>query len=176
MRFFILLVLLLGTGILRAQHCPLDGSSLVAIRLVDARGQLLNPGRDTIYLQEVDNANPARCSFAGELLKLPLLDSSALFAHYKEMYGPVYDSYLHRQFQKYGVGEKANFMVILNQAQESCMVDKGNEYDYHKRKFIISLYHDQKMITVPVQEADVRSLCTGSKELENFRPVLVRVF
>lgn len=176
MRLVLFLLFLLAVLKVPAQHCPLDGSSLVAIRLVDAKGNLLQPGRDTVFLKEVENENPARCSYAAELLKLPFLDTATLFSEYKKSYGAVYDSYLRRQFSTYKVPEQASLMVILSQAQESCMIENKNDFDYVKRKFVVYYYHDKKLITVPVKETDIRHLCTGSSQMREFRPVVVRVF
>lgn len=176
MRILLSLVLLLVSNFVVAQHCPLDGGKIVAVKLVDAKGNWLETGKDTLFLQEIENDSPTLCNYAAELLRLPLLDTTALFRKYQSDYGNVYVKALRKRLSEAGVSSKSNFFVVLSQAQGACMIKNGNDFNYRERRFAVTLHYGGKQLSVPLHASDIYKLCVGSNELDKFRPVVVRVF
>jgi hypothetical protein len=65
--------------------------------------------------------------------------------------------------------------VGLNQAERTCMMKKGNEFEYRTRKFVITYNAGNKKISVPVPDDAIRSICTDSKDFINFKPLLIKL-
>ncbi len=80
-KYFILLLATLLSLTLHAQHCPYDGSNIVIVKLVDAKGNTVNTKNYSAWLKEVDNPLADSCTYATGLLKLPLLDKADFFIH-----------------------------------------------------------------------------------------------
>jgi hypothetical protein len=157
-----------------AQHCPYDGGSLVAIKLVDAKGKMLNAAAYSAYLVEVDNPFADSCTYAEGLLKIKLLDKKAFYASCDDHYRKFYSDALKKRLQQKGVFSTANLFVIFNQAQTECMLKNNNDFDYRTRKFVVQVVHKGKTVTVPVPENGVRSLCTNNVSgFDGFEGVLV---
>ncbi len=156
-----------------AQHCPYDGGSLIAVKLVNAKGAMLNPFAYTAYLEEVDNPVADSCTYAEGMLKLKLLDKKGFYVSCEDHYHS-YSEKLKKRLQQKGVTDNANLFVIINQPQTSCMLKSGNDFDYRTRKFVVKVTHKGKTVTVPVPKNEVRSLCTGNAGLDDFKGVTVQ--
>lgn len=175
MRYFILLFVVILSGNIYGQHCPYDGSNLIAIKLVDQKGHMLSIIKDTVYLMEIDNPLAGSCTYAPGLLKIPFQDTSTFFANCDANYRPVYSNDLKRRLKELGITGKANLLLKIGQAERYCMIKDNNDFAFQDRKFAIVLYHNNKQVQVPVPAKDIRSLCTGSKDLLNFTALVVKM-
>ena len=71
-------------------------------------------------------------------------------------------------------------VLTLNQAEHTCTLIGKSEtvytnYIYKERNFVISYFNDGQEIQVPVPDNAIRSLCTATKGLENFKPIVVQL-
>ena len=112
-KLFTLLLAVLLTTNSSAQHCPFDGTRLIAVKLVNAKGQLLNPKKYTTWLIEVDNPAADSCTYATGLLKKKLLDKSDFFKECDSFYHS-YSKALKDRLKQKGVVDKANLFVNIN--------------------------------------------------------------
>ena len=69
MRCFIFLFTVMMYNNLYAQHCPYDGTHLIAIKVVDKKGNMLENVNNFFYLMEVDNSMADSCTSAAGLVK-----------------------------------------------------------------------------------------------------------
>ena len=157
-----------------AQHCPWDGGTLIAVKLVNKKGQTVNLTKDTVYLVEVENNDAALCSYAEGLLKKPLYNTTDFFT-IGNRYGHNYGEALRKRLKQMGVIDKSNLLISLNQAERSCMIKKDSDFSFKTRKFVIIYESGKQKVTVPVPPEAIRSLCTSSKDFVDFAPILVKV-
>jgi hypothetical protein len=71
-------------------------------------------------------------------------------------------------------------MVSLNQAENTCMLVGKSEtiysnYVYRQRKFVIACIVNDKEIRQPVPDELIYSLCTNAREIEKFKPVIIKI-
>ena len=168
-----LLLAVLLTTTSSAQHCPFDGARLIAVKLVDAKGKILNPKNYTAWLVEVDNPVADSCTYATGLLKKNLLDKNDFFKECDTVYH-AYSKALKDRLKQKGVIAKANLFIMINQPETNCMIIRDGVFVYRKRKFVVMVEHGSKIIRVPVREDAIGSLCTANKELENLEVVSFR--
>lgn len=168
-----LLLAVLLTATLSAQHCPFDGARLIAVKLVNAKGKQLNPKSYTVWLVEVDNPDAGSCTYAEGLLKKRLLDKNDFFKECDTVYHS-YSKTLKDRLKEKGVVDKANLFIKINQPETNCMIKNGNDFTYRKRKFIIEAGYKGKTIETPVPEDAVASLCTANEKLDGLMPVVVK--
>src|SRR5690349_15510928 len=100
-----LLLAVLLTSTLSAQHCPFDGARLIAVKLVNAKGKQLSPKGYTVWLVEVDNPIADSCTYAIGLLKKKLLDKSDFFKECDTVYHS-YSKALKDRLKEKGVVDK----------------------------------------------------------------------
>jgi hypothetical protein len=175
MRYFILLFTVMLSVGLCAQHCPYDGATMIAVKLLDEKGQMLNTSKDTIYLMEIDNPEAGSCSYAEGLLKKPLLTTTEFFIKGNEKYGPNFGETLKKRLKAMGVIDKVNLLVGLNQAERDCMIKKDKDFEYRRRKFVIIYNAGNKKISIPVPPEAIRSLCMDSKDFIDFKPLVIKL-
>jgi hypothetical protein len=87
---------------------------------------------------------------------------------------------LNNRLTKAGVFANTNMMVSLNQAENTCTLIGKSEtvytnYIYRQRKFVIAYMVHDKEIRQPVPNELTYSLCTNSKEIEKFKPLIIRL-
>ena len=157
-----------------AQHCPYDGGSLIAIKLVNEKGKMITL-KDAVYLVEIDNPVADSCTYAQGLLKKTLLSVKDYFLECDERYRQYYSDALKKRLKAKGIIGTANMMVSINQAETNCMIKNNNDFDYRERKFVVSVYYNKKEHRVAVPQNAVRSLCTATNALDNFKPVVVQL-
>ena len=71
-------------------------------------------------------------------------------------------------------------MVNLNQAENTCTLIGKSEtvytnYIYQQRKFVIAYVLNDKEIRKPVPNELIYSLRTNAKEIEQFKPVIIKL-
>ncbi len=164
-----------------AQHCPYDGSHLIAIKLVDKNGKMIKSTNSTFYLQEVDNKLADSCTSAAGLIKKQLLTTKNFIKYCNEKWDRNgYNKELIDRLTKANVFTTSNMFVNINQGEHICTLIGKSEtvytnYIYLKRKFVINYTVNKKNISVKVPAAAIYSLCTRSKNLQNFKPVIIKL-
>ena len=161
-------IILLSTCKAIAQHCPFDGSSMIVIKLIDKKGKPISSLKDTIILAEIHNPKADSCSYAKGLLSIPFEDlNNALINKYDNAWVSWAKKYsANCSFMKAG-----HFAVVLNQAQESCMIENG--YSYQKRIFEIRIKIGDKTTVVNVPEEEIYHLCTNNGPWTRIKPIEV---
>lgn len=175
MKITSLLLLILFINPIRglAQHCPFDGSAIVVIKLTDADGKPVTDLSSRPCLIETDNPFADSCKYAKGLLSLPF-DSPQ-----KNLVEKYEGSWKYRAslYLKNCVFNQPGFyVVVLNQAQKQCMLERGNDYKYGRRSFEIRLTSERGNIpAVQVPEESIYSLCTGSGSWTRIQPIEIMV-
>lgn len=182
MRAFLLLpVFILHSAIIMAQHCPFDGYHLIAVKVVDKQGNMITNFNTPFYLLEVDNPMADSCTSAAGLIRKQFIVKDTFIATNNERYGRNgYSTQLNNRLTKAGVFANANMMVSLNQAENTCTLIGKSEtvytnYIYRQRKFVIVYSTSNKEIRQEVPDDLIYSLCTAAKEIEKFKPVVIKL-
>jgi hypothetical protein len=175
MRQILFIITILFSLNVTAQHCPWDGGSLIAVKLVNKKGQSINFTSDVATLMEIENPDTSLCTYAEGLLKKPLLNTTEFFTT-GNRFGYNYGEPLRKRLKDMGVIDKSNLLVCLNQAETSCMIKKDGDFTYKTRKFVIVYRKGKQMTRVPVPPEAIRSLCTNNtKDFVGFEPIVVKV-
>jgi hypothetical protein len=167
--------------IMLAQHCPFDGTHLIAIKVVDKHGKMLTNFNIPFYLLEVDNPLADSCTSAAGLIKKQFLIKDTFIAACNERFGRNgYNKQLYSRLSKASVFANANMMLSLNQAENTCTLIGKSEtvytnYIYRQRKFVIAYTINNKEIRQPLLDELIYSLCTNAHEIEKFTPVIIRL-
>lgn len=165
----------------QAQHCPFDGAHLIAIKVVDKQGRMMQHFNSPLYLVEVDNPMADSCEQAAGLLKKQLQNTEAFIADCNERYGRNgYNKQLKDRLTKAGVFANANMMIILNQAENTCTLVGPSEtvytnYIYRQRKFVIAYTLNGKAMQQAVPANHIYPLCTNNKDLGTFSAITIRL-
>lgn len=182
MRSFLLLpVFLLYSAIILAQHCPFDGYHLIAVKVVDQKGKLITDFKTTFYLVEVDNPMADSCTSAAGLIRKPLIPKDTFIAACNSQFDRNgYNRKLYDRLTKAGVFANANMIVNLNQAENTCTLIGKSEtvytnYIYRQRKFVIVYSINNKEIRQDIPDDVIYSLCTAAKEIDHFKPVIIKL-
>lgn len=181
MKYFIILTALMLSFQLHAQHCPYDGSHLIALKLVDQKGQLVAAGKTAFYLKEINNPDADSCTSSAGLIKKQFLSTKSYKANSEtKQKGTSLRTKIILRLTAAGVFDSANMVLTLNQAEHTCTLIGKSEtvytnYIYKERSFVISYFNDGQEIQVPVPDNAIRSLCTATKGLENFKPIVVQL-
>ena len=181
MRCFIFLFTVMLYTNLYAQHCPYDGLHLLAIKVTDKHGKMLNDVHTVFYLLETDNPMADSCTSAAGLVKKQLLTRDSYIAVCNERFNRNgYDTPLVDRLKNAGVLANANMMVPLNQAENTCTLIGKSEtvytnYIYRQRKFVIAYTINSKEVQQVVPDSCIYSLCNSAKEIEKFRPLVIKL-
>lgn len=181
MKYIVFLIALSICKLSTAQHCPYDGSHLIAIQVVDKKGNMINPKNIKFYLQEVDNKLADSCTSASGVIKKPLLTTINYIKNCNERWDRNgYGKALIDRLTNANVFNISNMFVYLNQGERTCTLIGKSEtvytnYIYTKRKFVINYTVNKKVISYEVPSTAIYSLCTGSKELEKFKPIVIKL-
>jgi hypothetical protein len=181
MRCFIFLFMVMLCTNLYAQHCPYDGTHLVTIKVVDKKGNMLTDVKTVFYLQEVDNPLADSCTSAAGLVKKQFLSSDTFIAELDRRFNRNgYNTKLNNRLKDAGVFTKANLMLTLNQAENTCTLIGKSEtvytnYIYRQRKFVIAYTINGKEVLTPLPDGYISALCTNNKDLKDFRAVTIKL-
>lgn len=182
MRAIVFGILLLAiSNTMLAQHCPFDGTHLIAIKVVDKQGKMIADFVTPFYLEEVDNPMADSCtSFAG-LIKKHFLNSNAFIAEINSRFDRNgYNTDLYNRLKNADIYTKANRMLTINQAEKTCLLTEKSEtvypnYIYHRRKFEIVYMLNGTEMRKPVSDQFIYSLCTSANEVEKFKPLIIKL-
>lgn len=164
----ILLILFIQTWAL-AQHCPFDGSAIVVIKLMHSDGTPVTNLSARPCLIETDNPFADSCKYAEGLLSLPFdIPQKNLVEKYSGSW-----QYRASQYIKNCVfNQPGHYVVVLNQAQKQCMLERGNDYKYGRRSFEIRLTSEKGNIpALQVPEESIYSLCTSAGNWTRIMPI-----
>ncbi len=181
MRCFILLFTVLLCTNLYAQHCPYDGTHLVAIKIVDKHGKMLTDVNTVFYLLEVDNPLADSCTSGAGLVKKQFLNSDDFIAEMDKKFNRNgYNTKLNNRLKVAGIFTNANMMLTLNQAENTCTLIGKSEtvytnYIYRQRKFVIAYTVNGTEIRHPLPDGYISALCTNNKDLKNFKTITIRL-
>ncbi|MBL0145802.1 MAG: hypothetical protein IPP48_08605 [Chitinophagaceae bacterium] len=181
MKYVVLLIAFSICKVSAAQHCPYDGSYLIAVKLVDKKGNMINTENINFYLQEVDNKLADSCTSAAGTIKKQLLTTSNYIKECNERWDRNgYNKKLIDRLTKAHVFLNNNRFVYINQGEHTCTLIGKSEtvytnYIYTKRKFVINYTVNKKEVSIKVPPAAIYSLCTNSKDLQNFKPIVIKL-
>ena len=165
---------------LNAQHCPYDGTHLIAIKVVDKKGNTLTEVNTVFYLLEVDNPVADSCTSAAGLVNRQFLNRDAFIAEIDSRFNRNgYNKQLNNRLKDAGVFVKSNMMLIINQAENTCTLIGNSKtvytnYIYRQRKFVITYTINGKEIRYPLPDDLIYALCTSSKDLKNFKTITIQ--
>ena len=175
MRKFIFIFVLFSCQYIYAQHCPYDGSDLVAVKIIDEKGFTVDLQNNTLFLEEIISKETDSCSYKPGQIRKTLLNKENFQADCDNRFSEPNSHVLNNRLKKMGIMDKAGWLISLNQAGHYCMINNNGNINYTKRKFEIVYLISKKEIRFPVQPEDIKSLCTGSKDLVNFKPIVIQV-
>ncbi len=177
---FFTFFLLTGKAI-QAQHCPYDGTHLIAIKVVDKKDKMLTVVNTVFYLQEVDNPMADSCPYAKGLIKKRFLNSDAFVVECNSKFNRSgHNNELNNRLKNCGIFTNANMMLSINQAENTCMLIGKSEtvytnYIYQQRKFVIAYTINGKEFREPLPPDFIYSLCTANMELKNFKTITIKL-
>ncbi|MBK8522042.1 MAG: hypothetical protein IPL54_14635 [Chitinophagaceae bacterium] len=178
--FIFLSAVMLCTNIY-AQHCPYDGTYLIAIKVVDEKGNLPTNVNTVFYLQEVDNPMADSCTSGAGLVKTQFLNSDDFIAEMDRKFNRNgYSKGLNNRLNDAGVFANANMMLTLNHAENTCTLIGKSEtvytnYIYRQRKFVIAYTVNGTEIRHPLPDGYISALCTNNRDLKSFKTVTIRL-
>jgi hypothetical protein len=148
------------TPALMAQHCPFDGSAAVLIHIGDSTGKAMDHSSYTFILAETDTLKADSCTYANGALLIPFgsIDKTLV-----KKYPNTWEYRAGIYVKETAFNQPGYLIVVLNQAQASCMIDRNNSFHYIKRKFEIRVLQKGIVINrIPVTQDKIYSLCTSS--------------
>jgi len=178
--FFFTLLFLTAKSI-HAQHCPYDGTHLVAIAVVDENNKKLTNINTVFYLQEVDNPNADSCTSRPGLIRKQFSNRTIFTKKINERFDRNdYNTELTDRLEKEGVFAAANMLLTINQAENTCTLIGKSEtvytnYIYQQRKFVITYTFNGKKMQQPLPADSIYSLCKSSEDLKHFKTVTVKL-
>ncbi|MCC7401494.1 MAG: hypothetical protein IT214_08415 [Chitinophagaceae bacterium] len=152
-----------------AQHCPFDGSSMLVIKLTDSLGNPVTSMKDSLFLVEVDNPKPDSCIYAEGILILPFknLQEELINKHDGAWKERAFNLASGSEFMQAG-----HYAVLLNQAENDCMIKDKGDFRYMQRKFEIDMKKGSSIQTLTkVSSENIYSLCTGKGPWTRIRSI-----
>ena len=157
---------------LSAQHCPFDGGHIVVIKLTDAHGNVITLPDSTLFLTEIPNPLTDSCTYAEGQLNRPFdRPEKNLVKKYQGSWEYRAALYLEDCVFK----EPGYFVVVLNQAQRRCIVERNNEFTYLDRHFEIrqQTKNGTKLLaTVPMDK--IYPLCTANGKWSRIKAIEIQ--
>lgn len=154
-----LLIALICLKPLSAQHCPFDGGSIVVIKLTDSLGHPITSLKKPLLLTETANPLADSCTYAAG--QLSILFGSPLEKLVKK-YPGSWEDRATRYLDECSFNQPGYFVVVLIQAQTSCMIERNNQFNYIKRKFEIRQNSPEgNTLLSAVPDDRIYSLCTS---------------
>lgn len=171
-RIGFLLVLIAISKTMLAQHCPFDGSTVILIQVKNKAGKPVVSPAFTFTLIENPNALADSCTYAPGQLALPF---AGIKDSWINRYEGLWVKRATERLKECNFNNKPGYMsVVLNQAQESCMVKNGNDFDFRERMFTIQVKQGndiKQTILVPVDRK--YALCTAAGKWSRIKPITI---
>lgn len=155
-----------------AQHCQFDGGNMIAVHLTDAEGKPITNISKNLTLVEINNPVADSCSYAKGILEKDFLPTEQeLHTHYEN----YWQNWIKPDYRDWILLGDGYYAVILNQAEKSCMIKKGNDFKYRTREFEIKLEEIGLPQTIKVKKENIYSLCTGGGSWTRIKPFEIKV-
>lgn len=157
---------------LLAQHCPFDGYYTLAIRLNKAgkRGPIPD-----FYLLEKEVARKDSCSFTDRVDSIRFLSEREIKAEMAEDPRSTRSRYLPERLKKDHNFLKGNRVIFLGMSAKDCMVEKGNEYDYLPRQFVVRYTNNGRETEIVVPQESIYSLCGAGGSWKRIKPMEIQL-
>jgi hypothetical protein len=154
-----------------AQHCPFDGSYVVVIKVVDKKGNPVKKCPVKFELVELENPKADSCTYAKGLLNKIFAQSSAVIFN---AYTGSWEARA-KKFSNCSLFGEGCYAVLLNQAENQCMLKNGGDFSYEKRKFMIRyvLPKSKKEKIITTTQAHIYSLCTTGGSWCRIMPIKI---
>ena len=167
------LIVLISLKQSAAQHCPFDGSSMVVIKLTDSLGHPITALKDLLILSETTNPLADSCTYATG--QLSILFGSPLEKLVKKYPGP-WEYRATQYLAACSFNQPGYYVVVLNQAQHSCMVERNNQFNYINRQFEIRQENTEGNILLTAVPAErIFTLCTSGGSWTRIQPIDIRL-
>ena len=157
---------------LSAQHCPFDGGHIVVIKLTDAHGNVITLPDSTLFLTEIPNPLADSCTYAVGQLNRPFASTEKnLIKKYEGSWEYRAALYLEECTFK----EPGHLVVVLNQAQRRCMIERNNQFTYLDRHFEIRQKTNtgtKLLATVPMDK--IYPLCTANGNWSRIKAIEIQ--
>jgi hypothetical protein len=157
---------------LKAQHCPFDGYYTLAIRISKAGKS--GPIPD-FYLLEKELARKDSCSFTDRVDSIRFLSERELKAEMAEDPRSTRSRYLPERLKKDHNFLKGNRVIFLGMSAKDCMVEKGNEYDYLPRQFVVRYTNNGREKEIFVPQESIYSLCGAGGSWKRIKPMEIQL-
>jgi hypothetical protein len=157
---------------LLAQHCPFDGYYTIAIRISKAGKGKPDPA---FYLLEKEVVRKDSCRFTNRVDSTRFLTEKEVRAEMAEDPRSTRSRYLPEHLKKDHNFLKGNRVVFLGMSAKDCMVEKGNEYDYLPRKFVVRYTYNGRETEIVLPPESIYSLCGARGSWKRIKPLEVQL-
>lgn len=170
---FALFIFASSVGNVNAQHCPFDGSHIIVVELTDSKNNPVTDAFGKLTLQEINNEQADSCTYSEGLINKTL---SRAMNEFSDLYG-IKNSVetLQRYCADCSFLTDGFYAVKLNQAEDSCMIKKGNDFNYKQRTFEIIYENGETKKTAKVSKNDIYSLCIGNGKWSRIVPIKIKL-
>jgi hypothetical protein len=153
---FPVILLLLVSIAVAAQHCPFDGTYAIAIHIDKPL-----KGKETpeFYLLEIEGDRKDSCRFTSHFDSTRFNTEKEIRAKMAADLTSTKSRYLPHQLKKDHNFLKGNQVVFLNMSEKDCMVPRGNEYQMIPRQFVIQYTINSKTVEKRVPVEAIYKLC-----------------
>ncbi len=151
----------------KAQHCPFDGGHLIAVHLIDTEGKPVSTA-ENLTLVEINNPSPQSCTYAEGLLNKSFAPTKASL---QDRYQNHWEYWIAPRTTDWMMFNPGYFAVVLNMAEETCMIKKDNDFTYRDREFEIQYQDRGKTRKAKVASDKIYSLCTSAGKWTRIQPI-----
>lgn len=155
-----------------AQHCPFDGGHLIAVHLMDANGKPIPIIAKNLTLVEINNPEADSCSYAKGILEK---DFVPVRQELETRYERYWENWGKSNYTDWILLNEGYYSVILNQAEESCMIKKDGGFKYRTREFEIRLEGLGLSQKIEVKKENIYGLCTNGGSWTRIKPIEVKM-
>lgn len=165
------LIFAFSASVTFAQHCPFDGGHMIAVHLMDTDGKPVTNISKNLILVEINNPVADSCSYAEGILEK---DFTPTRQELETRYESYWKRWIEPDYLDWNLLNDGYYVVILNQAEESCMIKKGNDFKYRTREFEIKLEGIGLPQIIKVKEENIYGLCTSGGSWTRIKPIEIK--
>lgn len=152
-----------------AQHCPFDGSSAIVILLKDKTGKPITSPAVSVVLSEIDNPSADSCKYSKGLQQILFgtIETSLI-----KKYPNSWEMWARDMIKECNFNGHGYLTAVLGQAEESCIIDQGDDWKYIPRQYqIIIKKGDVVKKIIPTTDKNFYQLCTGAGSWGRIKPL-----
>jgi hypothetical protein len=163
------IILLVGLSLLagfspKAQHCPYDGSYMIAVYLVDKQGKPKTSATG-LFLKEKQNPTADSCTYAEGQLRIAFDHASvSLMERYDG-----WETNARKRSEGADFLNEGYYVVVLNMSQKTCMIKQGSSFKYTPRVFNIEI----NGVAIDVPQESIYALCTDAGNWDRIGAITV---